>query len=139
MIYIICYICYIYIMCIFHTLLHIADNLREYQLIARHEKITWRQNSEVKGGNAKCTSYEIFKIKSYLIFSLSFILGRIIQNINTSDNEQEVPEIIVQQQDNARSEVVQKMKRISKSRCNILPRFWRQVSPNPQHFLGNCL
>ena len=79
------------------------------------------------------------KFISYLIFSLSFILGRIIQNVNTSDNEQEVPEIIVQQQDNARSEVVQKMKRISKSRCNILLRFWRQVSPNPQHFLGNCL
>ena len=76
---------------------------------------------------------KLSKFISYLIFSLSFILGRIIQNVNTSDNEQEV-----RQQDNASSEVVHQMKGINKSRRNILLRFWRQVSPNPQHFLGNC-
>ena len=43
---------------------------------------------------------------SYLIFSIFFILGRIIQNINTSDNKQEVTEHIEQQQDNASSEMV---------------------------------
>ena len=50
---------------------------------------------------------KLTKFISYLIFSISFILGRIIQNINTSDNKQEVPESIVQQQSNASSEVVQ--------------------------------
>ena len=50
---------------------------------------------------------KLTKFISYLIFSISFILGRIIQNINTSDNKQEVPGSIVQQQSNASSEVVQ--------------------------------
>ena len=46
---------------------------------------------------------------SYLIFSISFILDRIIQNINMTDNEQEVTEHIEEQQDNANSDAVQQI------------------------------
>ena len=43
---------------------------------------------------------------SYVIFFMSFILGRIIQNINMSDKQPEVTDCTKQQQDKPTAEVV---------------------------------
>lgn len=50
---------------------------------------------------------ELTSFISYLIFSIYFILGRIMENINVSDNEQKVTKHIGQQHDNASSKVIQ--------------------------------
>ena len=65
----------------------------------------------MKGGKAKCASYETIKI--YIIFNV-FSIFYFTQNntkCNTSDNEEEVTEIILQQEDNASSEVVQQIEK----------------------------
>ena len=57
---------------------------------------------------------------SYLIFSISFILERIIQNINVSDNKQEITEHIEQQQHSANSEVIEQIENIQQRQMQSL-------------------
>ena len=61
-------------------------------------------------------SYLISSFISYLIFPISLILSRIMQNINMSDKEQEVTELIEQQQDNASSGMVKQFQKIGNYR-----------------------
>ena len=58
---------------------------------------------------------------SYLIFSISLILGRVIKNKNMNDNVQEVTKHIEQQQDNASSYVVQQIEKIQQIQMKSFP------------------
>ena len=58
---------------------------------------------------------------SYLIFSISLILGRVIKNKNMNDNVQEVTKHIEQHQDNASSYVVQQIEKIQQIQMKSFP------------------
>ena len=58
---------------------------------------------------------------SYLIFSVSLILGRVIKNKNMNDNVQEVTKHIEQHQDNASSYVFQQIEKIQQIQMKSFP------------------
>ena len=58
---------------------------------------------------------------SYLIFSISLILGRVIKNKNMNDNVQEVTKHIEQHQDNASSHVFQQIEKIQQIQMKSFP------------------
>ena len=80
---------------------------------------------------------KLISFVSYLIFSLSFILGRIIQIINTRDNEQELTEHIGQQRDNVTGFIEQQLLRSVLTKTDAIFCFDSTNKPLiSQHLLG---